>query len=299
MVVAERHRRLVALRAHDGGQRWDRQVEDCWGTLVLAGDRCLYLSQSGVLHCFALGSGEPLWARPGLPLRRHVSVCGDVIFVGGWRGYHPLVRFSLSDGEPLPFAGVPLGPLAAPMPLLSGAVLLAGADRPALVLLAASGTLLDEWPLPEPIAFADGGPGFSAGDDGSVTFLSGRRIVMALRDGDGPRVLWRHDRDLVPRAPMFDARTLWLVDDAGIAVVDTVRGAVTTIDHRRNGPVCAATRTSGTALFGFADGSVIAVDRAGETRPLIRMRAMIDRLLPGAHGLVHVSAKGRLVTFRP
>jgi outer membrane protein assembly factor BamB len=86
VVVAERHRRLVCLRAHDGGQRWDRQVEDCRGTLAVAGDRCLYLSQSGVLHCFALGSGEPLWARPGLPFRRHVSVCSDVIFVGGWRG---------------------------------------------------------------------------------------------------------------------------------------------------------------------------------------------------------------------
>lgn len=293
LVVAERHTRLVALDPNSGDKRWDRRVEGCWGNLVLAGNRCLYLDQSGVLHCFDLGIGQPSWTRSGLRLRRHLSVVGDVVFVGGWRDYHPLSRLSLTDGTPLPFDGSALagaGPFAEPLPLPdANTVLIAGAGRPALIMMTASGAVRAEWPLPEPILFPDGG-GFGP------TFLSGRRTVMTFDPDDGPRVLWRHDRDLRLPGPLLDGDTLWLVDDAGLAVVDVARGTVAQIDHRGHGNVSAAALALKTALFAFADGSLIAVDRSGAATTLTRVHGRIHRLVV-RDGLVHTLAKGHLRTF--
>ncbi|MET8088388.1 PQQ-binding-like beta-propeller repeat protein [Micromonospora sp. NPDC005237] len=89
LVVAERHSRLVRLDPRSGAELWEQRVEDCWGTAVIAGERCLYLSQAGVLHCFDLGNGQRLWSTPGMSLRHYVSVSGSVVLLGGWRGYHP------------------------------------------------------------------------------------------------------------------------------------------------------------------------------------------------------------------
>ncbi|WP_088999044.1 outer membrane protein assembly factor BamB family protein [Micromonospora echinofusca] len=105
LVVAERHSRLVRLDPRSGEQLWEQRVEDCWGTAVIASECCLYLSQSGVLHCFDLGNGLRLWSTPGMSLRYYVSVCGSVVWLGGWRGYHSLMRVALTDGRCLPFDG--------------------------------------------------------------------------------------------------------------------------------------------------------------------------------------------------
>jgi outer membrane protein assembly factor BamB len=297
VVVAERHSRLVGLESATGEPRWEQHVEDCWGTVVIAGDRCLYLSQAGVLHCFDLGTGWRWWSRPGLELRHHVSVSDDVIFLGGWRGYHPLIRVSVLEGRPLPFDGaasIGPGPLAEPLPVGGGGVLVAGADRPVLHLVASSGAVLAEWSLPEPMVFPDAGGGFGVGDDGRVTFLSGRRVVMALHPADvsGPQVLWRHGRDLRPIAPMLDGRMLWLVDESGIAVVDLESGAVIEVGHRAHGYVSAAVLADGEALFAFKDGTLATLDRAGGFAVWLRLPARIDRLTPGGDGLVHAIGKG-------
>ncbi|MEU3454951.1 PQQ-binding-like beta-propeller repeat protein [Micromonospora sp. NPDC006766] len=82
LVVAERHSRLVRLDPRSGAQLWEQRVEDCWGTTVIAGEHCLYLSQAGVLHCFDLDNGQRLWSTPGLGLRRYLSVCGAVVLLG-------------------------------------------------------------------------------------------------------------------------------------------------------------------------------------------------------------------------
>lgn len=102
LVVAERHSRLVRLDSASRALQWEQRVEDCWGTTVIAGDRCLYLSQAGVLHCFDLDIGQRLWSTPGLRGRHYVSVSGSVILLGGWRGHHPLMRVGLADGKRLP-----------------------------------------------------------------------------------------------------------------------------------------------------------------------------------------------------
>ncbi|MEV0130361.1 PQQ-binding-like beta-propeller repeat protein [Dactylosporangium sp. NPDC050688] len=90
LIVAERHSRLVRLDPGTGTLMWEQRVEDCWGTTAVAQGRCLYLSQRGVLHCFDLQSGRPMWSTPNLEIHRYLSISGSVVVLGGWRGYHPV-----------------------------------------------------------------------------------------------------------------------------------------------------------------------------------------------------------------
>ncbi|WP_285559838.1 PQQ-binding-like beta-propeller repeat protein [Actinoplanes regularis] len=309
VVVAERNSRLVRLDAVSGEPYWDRRVEDCWGTPVIAGGRCLYLSQAGVLHCFDLATGQPLWSRPGLNLRGHLTVSGSAVFVGGWRGYHPLTRVALADGSRLPIeeaATAEAGPLARPLPLWveperdagGPAVLVAGAARPALLVMAASGIVLSEWALPQPVFFPDAGEGYRVSADGRVVFLSGPRTVMTFHPARGVQVLWRHVRDIHPLPPILDEQTLWLLDDTGITVVDVDRGVVVDEQRLPHRAVHTATLTANRAVFALADGSIIAVDRTGSRSAPIRVPRRVDRLVAGEGDLVHAIGKGHLVTFR-
>ncbi|GLY24186.1 PQQ-binding-like beta-propeller repeat protein [Micromonospora sp. NBRC 101691] len=308
LVVAERHSRLVRLDPRTGARLWEQRVEDCQGTAVIAGQRCLYLSQAGVLRCFDLDNGQRLWSTPGLGLRYYVSVCGAVALLGGWRGYHPLTRVALADGRGLPFddgAAAGAGPLAWPQPVrwrLEGdravdAVLIAGSGSPELVVMAASGAVLREWSLPEPVVVSDAGGSYGVSDGGRVTFLSGRRTVMTFHPVNGVQVLWRHERDLRPHTPILHEDTLWLVDEVGVAVIDLVHGAVTAVRRLPYGGVRAAAPVPGGVLFAFADGSLATIDRAGHVLGQIRLSARVDRLVPGDNGLTHAIGEGHLATL--
>ncbi|SCL44702.1 PQQ-like domain-containing protein [Micromonospora citrea] len=307
LVVAERHSRLVRLDPRTGTQLWEQRVEDCWGTAVVAGERCLYLSQAGVLHCFDLGDGLRLWSTPGTGLRHYVSVCGTDVLLGGWRGYRPLTRVALADGRPLPFDGAAVagaGPLAWPQPVRrtpegdsADAVLIAGSGLPKLLVMAASGAVLEQWPLPEPVVVSDAGGSYGTSNDGRVTFLSGRRTVMTFHPSRGVQVLWRHRRDLRPQKPILHGDTLWLVDGAGIAVIDLRYGAVTDVRHLRHGGVCASALVSGVVLFAFTDGSLVTIDRVGSVVARTRLPARVDRLVPAEDGLTHAIGEGHLVTL--
>ncbi|WP_285621558.1 PQQ-binding-like beta-propeller repeat protein [Kineosporia sp. NBRC 101677] len=307
VVVAERNSRLVGLDPLSGEPRWDERVEDCWGTAVVAGDRGLYLSQAGVLHCFDLATGQRLWATPGLSWCYHVTVSADVVFVGGWRGYRPLMRLSLVNGDRLPLDETPLvdlGPLAWPLPLRLGrpgqnqAVLVAGTERSVLLMMASSGTVLAEWSLPQPIRIPDGDAAYDAGPGGRIAFLSGPRTVMVLDPVHGAQVLWQHTRDVRAVPPLLADRTLWLFDSAGIAVVDLDRGLVAAVRTHSYGALTAATRAGGRAWFAFADGSLMVVDRSGSHTMVPRLLPRIDRMAAGEGGLIHAIAKGHLVAFR-
>ncbi|XVU29454.1 PQQ-binding-like beta-propeller repeat protein [Actinoplanes sp. CA-054009] len=117
VVTAERHSRLVCLDARNGEMRWEHRVEGSWGTAVIAGERCFHLSQGGTLDCLHLETGGRLWSVSGLGFSRYVTVCGDSVVVGGWRGYEPLTRLSLADGSRLPLAATVTGALAWPLAL--------------------------------------------------------------------------------------------------------------------------------------------------------------------------------------
>ncbi|PZG20469.1 hypothetical protein C1I95_09475 [Micromonospora craterilacus] len=308
LVVAERHSRLVRLDPRSGVQLWEQRVEDCWGTATIAGECCLYLSRAGVLHCFDLDSGRRLWSTPGMSLRHYISVCGAAVLLGGWRGYHPLTRVALADGRCLPFDGaavVGAGPLAWPQPVhwrpegdsAADAVLIAGTSLPKLLVMGTSGAILRQWTLPEPVVIPDAGDGYGVSDDGRVAFLCGRRTVMTFHSLDGVQVLWHHERDLRPQTPILHGDTLWLVEDAGIAVIDLSHGAVTTVRHLPHGIALASALVSSGVLFAFADGSLATIDRAGDVVARIRLSARIDRLVPGDNGLTHAIGKGHLVTL--
>ncbi|MFC4070444.1 outer membrane protein assembly factor BamB family protein [Actinoplanes subglobosus] len=284
LVVAERHSRLVRLDAGDGEVRWEQRVEDCWGTVVIAGAHCLYLSQSGVLHCLAMDDGRPLWSVRGPAFRRHVAVSGGTVFAGGWRGYHPLVGFALADGRRVP--GETTGDLAPPLPLPGADAVLVADAKQALLLM--TGAVEATWELPEPVLFADAGEAFRVAVDGRVVFVCGRRTVMAMVPGGAVDVLWRHSRDLRPIPPMLHDRTLWLVDDQGIAVVDLAGGTVTGVARSR---ARAAALIGGAPVFGFADGSL-----AGADGPAARRLPRVERLLSGERGLIHAIGKGHVVT---
>ncbi|MFG2075148.1 outer membrane protein assembly factor BamB family protein [Nonomuraea maritima] len=61
VVVHERHTRLVCLDRRYGTPRWDVPVGTWPRAVVIAGDRCLCLSQEGVLSCIDLATGAVVW----------------------------------------------------------------------------------------------------------------------------------------------------------------------------------------------------------------------------------------------
>ncbi|MEH1028420.1 PQQ-binding-like beta-propeller repeat protein [Micromonospora profundi] len=308
LVVAERHSRLVRLDPETGASLWDQAVEDCWGTTVVTGERCLYLSQAGVLHCFDMHTGQRRWSTPDLSLHHHVSVAGSVVLLGGWRGYRGLTRLDLTNGQPLPGRIPGLTPgssLAWPLPVrwnpASGStadtVLVAAADRAALLLVdAQTGVTTGEWSLPEPVRFPDSGIAFSVGEDGGVAFLCGRRTVMALHPGHGVEFLWRHDRDLPSLPPLLTGRTLWLSDDAGVTIIDLDRSTRTEVTDLPYGATCGGVAVPAGALFARAGNHLVVVNRSGEIAARVRLPTRIDRLLPDGRSLVYAMGKGHLTT---
>ncbi|WP_130333703.1 hypothetical protein [Micromonospora kangleipakensis] len=113
----------------------------------------------------------------------------------------------------------------------------------------------------------------------------------------GVQVLWHHERDLHPRAPILHGETLWLVEDAGVAVIDLSQGVVTEVRPLLHGAVCAAAPVSDGVLFAFTDGSLVTIDGAGDVGARIRLSARIGRLVPGDNGLMHAIGEGQLVTL--
>jgi hypothetical protein len=197
------------------------------------------------------------------------------------------------------------GPLAWPLPVRlrpqpngdDHAVLIAGAERSAMLVMAASGVVLAEWPLPEPVRSPDAAAGYGVSADGRITFLSGSRTVMTFDPADGVQVLWRHARDIRAFPPLLDDQSLWLIDDAGIKVIDVGREVVTEVKTEPHGAVVDATLTAGRAWFAFTDGSLVAVDRSGNHRSAPRVLPRVDRLFAGQDGLIHVVGKGQIATL--
>ncbi|MER7333631.1 MULTISPECIES: hypothetical protein [unclassified Micromonospora] len=163
--------------------------------------------------------------------------------------------------------------------------------------MAASGDVLRQWSLPEPVVISDAGGSYGVSNDGHVTFLSGRRTVMTFHPVSGVQVLWHHERDLRPQTPILHGDTLWLVEDAGVAVIDLIHNAVIDVRHLPHGVVRASALVPGGALFAFTDGSLATIDRVGNAVARERLLARVDRLVPADNGPVHAIGEGHLVTL--
>ncbi len=308
LVVAERHSRLVRLDPRTGEQVWEQRVEDCFGTTVVTEDRCLYLSQAGVLHCFDIHNGQRMWSRPDLFLHHYVSVSGSVVLLGGWRGYRPLTRVDLTSGERLAGTFPWLSPhdsLAWPLPVRWGpepgdvvdAVFLACASQATLLLVdARTGVARGEWSLPAPVSFPDSGAAYRVCADGRLVFLSGRRTVLALHPAGGLETVWRHDRDLPSMPPILSGGTLWLAEKAGVTIVDLDRGARVEVTRLLPGAVSDAVPLSGGALLTRSRNHLVMVDRDGGFAVAARLPGHVERLLPDGRGLLHAIGKGHLTT---
>ncbi|QDY09463.1 hypothetical protein FJK98_21855 [Micromonospora sp. HM134] len=306
LIVAERHSRLVRLDPQTGELMWEQRVEDCWGVTAVAQGRCLYLSQRGVLHCFELQSGRPMWSTAGLEFHRYLSVSGSVVVLGGWRGYHPVTRVDLVSGTPDPF-NAPYAPgesLAWLIPLrlppdsdsAVDALLLASADRPELRLEdPRTGTALGTWRLPAPVQFPDSGNAYHHSDDGRVVFVSGRRTVMSFHPSIGVETLWRHDRDLAPLAPVLIEGVLILAEDSRITVVELADGG-TEITTLSPGTACAPVPTANGALFARSDGYLVLIDRDG-VQAGVRLPTPIEQLFTGDDPLAYAIGKGHLTAL--
>jgi outer membrane protein assembly factor BamB len=286
---------------------WEQRVEDCWGTTAVSQGRCLYLSQRGVLHCFELQSGRPMWSTPGLQFHRYVSVSGSVVVLGGWRGYHPVTRVDLASGTPHPF-DAPYAPgesLAWPVTIrlqpdpdsAVDAVLLASAGRPELRLEdPRTGTALGTWPLPAPVQFPDSGSAYNHSDDGRVVFISGRRTLMSFHPSTGVETLWQHDRDLPPLAPVLIDGMLMLAEDSCITVVDLTDAGRTEITVLPPGMACAPIPMANRALFARSDGNLVVVDRGG-IHAGARLPTRIEQLFAGDGRRAYAIGKGHLTAL--
>ncbi|MBU2665039.1 PQQ-like beta-propeller repeat protein [Actinoplanes bogorensis] len=300
VVVAERRSRLVRLDLRTGEPLWEQRVEDCYGSTVLTADTCLHLSQTGVLHCFDLSSGNRLWSTPQPWDRRDLSVSGTTILVGGWRGYHPLTRLSRAGGEPLPTAlGKSFRQLAPLHDLTGRPVLLADPKLPRLWQLdPESGALVADWPLPAPVSVPDGGPAGALTEGGLITFQAGSRIVMAFQPDTGVRELWRHDRDL-RHVSTFDGTTLWLLDDAGCTLVDLRDGTRSNVELRASSVPSSVAAGPHGATIAFRDGDIVAVDRDGVALARLRLPIRAGELRRVADGTVLALGKGYLMALAP
>ncbi|MET7423732.1 PQQ-binding-like beta-propeller repeat protein [Dactylosporangium sp. NPDC005555] len=291
LVVAERHSRLARLDPRSGEMLWEHRIESRWGSAAVGGGHCLYVSQTGVLDCLDAHDGRPRWQLRMPAHQHHLTVGGDLAFVGGWRGYRPMTRIRLSDGTPVPGV-VTSADVSRPVPVGSGALLFAARDEPALYLVR-SVDRADRWVVPAPVDFPDAGDAFGDG----VVFVCGRRTVMAFGPERGVQALWRHDRDLPWCPPVLGGGTLWLAEDASVTVVDLVTGGRTVVTDLPRGAVCAGVATPAGALLPRGDGHLVVVDRSGRICARVRVPAPIDRLLPGDGDLVHVAGKGHLTTL--
>jgi hypothetical protein len=107
LVAHERHTRLVRLDLETGSPQWDVRAGTWPRSIVLAGQRCLVIPQdTDRLLCFDLATGDLLWHHDLRPFTGGLSVDGDFVHVGGWRGYTPVRTVELATGgaleEPAP-----------------------------------------------------------------------------------------------------------------------------------------------------------------------------------------------------
>jgi outer membrane protein assembly factor BamB len=102
LVAHERCTRLVRLDPTDGSVCWDVSAGTWPRDIVLAGQRCLVIPQdTDRLLCLDLGTGERLWHADLRPFTGGLVVDGDVVLVGGWRGYTPARVVDLATGRTL------------------------------------------------------------------------------------------------------------------------------------------------------------------------------------------------------
>lgn len=216
LVLPERHSHLTRIDPTTGATMWTVHVEDTWGWLACSSERAFYLNQHSRLQCHLAGTGEALWVSNVHGINGWLETTGQVILVGGWRGYTPLGALDAASGEPcwqLNWRGRQR--LAKPV-IGPWGIAVASLDAPLVRFLdPETGTLTGEVPLPvhgqEP-------------DATSLLRRHGEALLLAGRDGsyhqlDSPRSSWRllfkHTTGIATIAPPIVGDEVVFMDDAG------------------------------------------------------------------------------------
>jgi outer membrane protein assembly factor BamB len=292
---------LVCLDPEDGSVRWDVPTGRRLRAIVVAGQRCLVLPQGAdELVCLDLGTGEDVW-RAGL--RRwtgHLVVDGDVVLVGGWRGYTPLRALDVATGRPLWEAerGVRVV-----RPAAVGGGFLLGEPGGARVRLIGrrDARELRTWSLPHPLVDHDHEAAFTAVGSGGFLVRCGDDAVVRIEPSAGTAgEVLRAGKPLAPSAPQHVGGVLWLRErGSGFTVADPRDGRVlwrSAVRQAVFGQVVAEDVGDGPG-FVLADtsGSLFFVDSGGRVVERVKLAQRIRALRPLGRGRVLAITKGTLL----
>ncbi|MGW4400395.1 outer membrane protein assembly factor BamB family protein [Amycolatopsis nivea] len=225
VIVHERSTRLVSLDPADGAVRWDVPVGTWPRAMVVVGDRCLVIPQDNPrLSCLDLGTGRPVWSADLPAYSGHLVVSGNVVLVGGWRGYTPLRAFDLATGE---LRWETERPIHTVRPVPAGVGFLIGEPGDARVRLIDrhDGRVRAAWRLPRPLADNDAGSSIAEVGSGRFLLRCGRRALAEIvLSADTAREFVQAESDLVAAAPELAGGLLWLSEPSGYTVVDPAVG---------------------------------------------------------------------------
>ncbi|MEV1121054.1 PQQ-binding-like beta-propeller repeat protein [Actinosynnema sp. NPDC049800] len=301
LVVHERNTRLVGLDPEDGSVRWDVATGRWLRAMSVAGQRLLVLPQStDELACLDLATGRDVW-RVGL--RRwtgHLVVDGDLVLVGGWRGYTPLRAVDVATGRTLWEAEHDVRTVR---PAAGGGGFLVGEPGGARVRLIdrRDGRELRAWSLPHPLADHDHEAAFTAVGGDRFLVRCGEDAVVRIEPSTGAvSGLVLAGTPLVASAPRHVGGLLWLGErGTGFTVADPHDGRVLwriAVRPAPFGQVVADDRGRGDGfVLADAGGFLVFVDPRGQVVERVGITRRIRALRRLGPGRVLVITKGTLL----
>jgi outer membrane protein assembly factor BamB len=268
--------------------------------MSVAGQRVLVLPQDGELACLDLATGEDVWR---VALRRwtgHLVVDGDLVLVGGWRGYTPLRALDIATGRTLWETEHDVRTV---WPAVGGGGFLIGEPGGSRVRLVGrrDGRELRTWSLPHPLADYDHEVAFTAvGDDRFLVRCGDDAVVRIAPSAGTASELVLAGSPLLSVAPQHVGGLLWLRErGTGFTVADPHDGRVlwrTDVRRAAFGQVIAEDRGSGGGfLLADAGGSLLFVDDRGQVVERVKITQRVRALRRLGPGRVLVITKGTLL----
>jgi len=313
LVTGERSSRLVRLDPATGDALWETRVEDLWGVLVTRGDVTVYLSQAGTLTCFSTADGSLRWSRAAYRHGDFLTLAGDHVVAGGWRGYRPMERLRLADGlaDPWPDpswgaaadlprrrrwevtwpAGLPGTPLVATQPVGTRDVRIVDVSDGRLVHCVDVGGEVRGVDRERVMAAVAGGWVLVV-DDGAGT----RDVVRLGADGavarlqSGTRVAGAQD------VTVSDDRLWWAVADAVWSAPLTEGGECVRVPVPER-PVALAGWPGGSCVVALRGHGAVVVDPTGRTVGRLADPPRVQTMVGTGEGRVHVVGNGVIATL--
>lgn len=305
LLLPERQSRLTRIDPETGADKWSVHVKNTWGWLAHSSERVYYLNQHDHLQCHAMETGESLWTADLGGIRGWLQLAGQVLLVGGWRGYTPLAGLDTATGSPC-WQLDWLGRRRIAQPIV-GPWGIAAADLDASVVQFRNpntGVLTREVPLP------------AIGHEPDATPLLrcyGDVLVLAGRDGacnclDSSRsswdVLFRHAEGIATIAPPIVGDDVLFMDNAGrlncYRLRDGAQRWTAPWHHGTRDRLPVALSSAGLLAVGSSDGRVSVFDQTGRQvwSRVLAKRIETDLAWTNDHSLV-AGTTGALVALRP